>query len=330
MLKKSGIAIISLVVLASCGSQNSGRQSFLQTDLRTTQMNVIDGQVVTELQSKAARSVIAVELLDKNRRVLTYCTGVLIGQQTVLTAAHCMSENVVPNVYSFNIVFDTQTKNVSSSERRHGFEFQVHPQYNSEDKTWIYMGDRYLDLHNHPELQSDLSAQRSTTKQGDHDLAVLVFRGTIPSGYAPVSIDTDLRADYSGKTIYIYGFGRAKDYLDINGSSDTTTGQLRRGTVIVDSDFHAYADRYFTAHTSKNSLCQGDSGGPQFYNENGVLKIIGINSAVAGDEGSIPIDKSVAEGNLISCRGRSQVAKVAPYADWIQNVSKQMVKDAHE
>ncbi len=321
------ISIFSL--LTACNQNISPTLNSAVYRNQIPSMNIIDGQVITELQTKAAHSIVAVELLDKNRNILTYCTGVLIGPQTVLTAAHCLSQNVVRDVNGFNVIFQTQTKSVSVLNRRHGFKFQIHSSYNTEKKTWILSGNKYLDLNLHPELNNDPSLARTSYLDSDHDLAVLVFKGTVPRGYAPVSIDTDDKADYRGQTVYIYGFGRAYDYLDANGEVDTT-GQLRRGTAVIDSDFFAHADRYFLTKDSQNKLCQGDSGGPQFYNENGQLKIIGINSAVASEEDSIKIDKSIIAGNLISCRGRSQVAKVAPAAEWIKAASKQMVTEMIE
>ncbi|MBC7421453.1 MAG: S1 family peptidase [Bdellovibrio sp.] len=317
-----------LIQLTSC-APSLDKSGFSVNEDALKEMNVIDGEIVIERKTKAARSVIAVELIDKDRKVITYCTGVLIGANTILTAAHCFNDQLVPGVTGFNVVFETRTKFMKEPVRRIGFEYVQHPQFNTATREWVLEDGKYIDPKLHPEFKTN-RVKIFAGLQNDHDFAVGVFKGSIPQGFETVEIDQDANANYAGKSIYFYGYGRAVDYLDTNGKYDTSTGQLRKGTATIDVDYPNTEDRYFTSRKSKNSLCQGDSGGPQFFNEGGVLKVIGINSAVSVDEDSKRVDPSIASGDMISCRGRSQVAKVSAYADWILKVQARLIKDLKE
>lgn len=317
-------SILALLILSSCQKDDRNQISFdMQNDF-----NVIDGTNVTSRETKASKSVVVIEMTDANHKTITYCSAVLIGPQTVLTAAHCFNPDLITGVAAFNVIFENRMDHIQNPKKRTGFSYIQHPQYNKNPKRWIYRENKWVDPELIPNFEPKKDDYESFVEQGDHDLAVLVFEGKIPTGFDFVQIDTDTTADYSGKLIYVYGYGRSEDYLDNNGKFDTTTGYLRRGTIIVDSDFNLFEDRYFTSKMSKNQLCQGDSGGPQFFNEKNVLKVIGINSAVASDDDAVVVPGGENDGHpYLSCRGRSQVAKVAPYATWIKSEEKRMLAE---
>ncbi len=314
--------------LSACSPEQFVVQQTQVSENDLLEANVIDGETIRERKTHASKSVVAVEMLGEGRKVLTYCTGVLIGPQTVLSAAHCFNPKLIGGEpVGFNIVFETNTNRLPpSATRRNGSGFIQHPQYNSENRQWVYRDGQFIDPNSFPGFNFLPNDEQSFAPESDHDLVVLVFRGDLPRGFTTTPIDTDVEANYVGQTTYFYGYGRSIDYFDRKGAIDTTTGQLRKGTAKVDTDFSRHEDRYYTSLASKNSLCQGDSGGPQFFQSGSTLKVIGINSAVSVDESSINTIKQN-DAKMISCRTRSQVAKVAPYANWIKKTESKLLKD---
>ncbi|KYG64490.1 hypothetical protein AZI85_03490 [Bdellovibrio bacteriovorus] len=276
-MKKSLFLFTASTMLIACSPDISSHDAL--TSAPGT--SVIGGQPITERTTEASRSVILVEMTNRFGQGLGFCTGTLIGPHTVLTAGHCFDKQRLPSLSGVNIIFTTKKYSMyqRSAVARKASDWEIHPDYNSTKKLY------------------------------DHDIAVVRFEVSIPDGFQPVDFDTDRRTDYSNEEVYVYGYGRSKDYTGRkNQDIYAYLGQLHRGILKIDSSYHRSDDRYWTVSGADTSICQGDSGGPQFYHKEGVLKIIGVNSAVLGPK--------LANGQY-SCMGITQATKVGAASDWI-------------
>lgn len=292
---KSGFGVLLLSILTIAGP-GCGRGLPAQVDEPNKPDSVINGSEILDRSTKAARSVVIVQLLDRNNATTSYCTATLIGRNTILTGAHCFDTRSIPAFYNFNVLFSNSFTGQGALEVRKGLNYSKHPRFNSEVDSRFPAG----------------------TLLFDHDIAVAVFQGPGPTQFSPVDIDSDIKADYSSQKVYTYGYGRSVDYTGAAGEDlNFSNGKLRRGIMYIEDDFSNKSDRYFIKPSSPSKVCQGDSGGPQFYHENGVLKIIGVNSASVGP--------ALANG-ASSCTGTSQVTKVAPFASWIREQEARILR----
>jgi hypothetical protein len=247
---------------------------------------LVGGTLVKSLGTVADRSVVVVELLDSANQLRGFCTGSVIGPNTILTAAHCFDPKLIKNMAGFQISF-LETKRAATPQRilRRGLQFVQHPQYNT----------------------APLDEQGRA--RSDHDMAVARFDGELPPSVTPIAIDTDRLADYAGRKVVVYGFGRNKDFSGITGEDVfLSTGNLVRGEMIIDSRFALMGDRYQTDPSSKATLCEGDSGGPQFLIENEVVRQVGVNAGHMGPY--------LANG-FRSCSESSLATKINVEAEWI-------------
>nr|WP_295902929.1 S1 family peptidase [uncultured Bdellovibrio sp.] len=276
-MRSYGVLLPSLLLALSACSPDVHTHHLPDT---SRSESVIGGEEIHERYTDAAKSVVVVEIVNSHGQAVSFCTGTLIGTNSVLTAGHCFDKAHIPQLAGFNVVFTDKYSFWWNKTERKGLKWFVPDSYNS------------------------------TKKEYDHDIAVAFFSGSLPQNYQPVAYDNDERTDHSNATVYVYGYGRSQDYTGGRGQSPMDyVGQLHRGIMKTDAHYDRMPDRYWTDRTVPVFICQGDSGGPQFYHENGELKILGVNSAVYGPR--LP-------NGTTSCKGIAQATKVAPFADWIK------------
>lgn len=182
-----------------------------------------------------------VAVYDVGRGAL--CTGSLIQANIVVTAAHCVSGAVS----DLRIVFGTDLHSSNIIVRA------VEKAVTSPD--WA-------------------AHQNDDTNTGD--IALIKMTGTLPPGFKPVSILSDVSALVNGGTILLEGYGLS------DGVAQTGAGTLRYvETQIKDAAFSR--SEVLMDQTHGKGACHGDSGGPAFVKVNGQYMLFGVTSRGVDD-----------------------------------------------
>ncbi|MEK6773129.1 MAG: trypsin-like serine protease [Bdellovibrionota bacterium] len=235
---------IGLATIATaCTSSHDSSADQINTSLGDTATNqIINGAEITPNQP-LSRHIVAIY----NPSARSTCTGTLLQNNIVLTAAHCVDANPKKQW----IVFKTNFSGLTSNETRQVLSAVVSP---------LWKRNEHL-----------------VKSQGD--VALVKFYGTIPKGYQAASLLPDPRLLKKGLPVIIAGYGIS------NLVTKKGTGVLRQATVSIAND--KFSETELTIDQSRGyGACIGDSGGPAFVFVNGSYYVWGIANRDHSDSNS--------------------------------------------
>lgn len=199
-------------------------------------MNGVDA----DMTSFEARAV--VQILDRRRG--TSCTGTMIDQNIILTAAHC----AMSPAQDLKIFFEVLN----------GIPRTVR-QVNA-----VIVNDKYNRAEANGKFQ--FSQERG-------DIALLHFEGHAPAGYLPVSIPQRTDQWLTAQDFLALGFG-------LTGIKKDVPGRLRNKNLKAKMIL-ANQSEFTVDQRASGGVCPGDSGGPAMVTRLGKLMVIGVASAIA-------------------------------------------------
>ncbi len=229
-MKRLAITFGLVASLAACAPQTN--ISSISTD--TQAADVVGGEVVSP-KSKIGRSTVGLY----EGKLGYICSGTLIAENLILTAAHCVD----PKAKDLYAIFATEMKKATKETSRKVETWVIHPKYSQTMKA------------------KDLG-----------DIAIVRIAGKAPAGFQPAPFLWDEIKLQDGVRTQVAGYGLNWTWLVKKGA-----GTLRTTTLRVSES--RYSDTEATLDQSlKKGICSGDSGGPAYLEVNGQLHVWGVAS----------------------------------------------------
>lgn len=288
--------VFSLLFVLSCSSEKNFQQIFSHQNIKN---QAIIGGIDASTAHPFSRFVVA--LYDKKNRYI--CTGSLISENVILTAAHCIETEATNITVIFDLDFFAYDSN-NLKLLRTANVIKIHPGYkknNTSDFDW-------------------------------NDLALVQFTGGLPEGFSPVQILKDSEQLKRDLTVQIAGFGATRvEFEEIISKKDKKFKQdLASGNIVcydkqfnqcyavhfLGSDRLRFTEAQIEGFTEKEirmyeahgkGTCVGDSGGPLLFQAQDSLKLIGVTS----------------RGSLF-CDGPAIYTNATQYNNWIEQAVNEL------
>lgn len=272
------------LALTACTKTRPDQAGVVEKPSQTT-ANIVNGEDVTTNEDLAKTTVqIYTFQIERNlygKMAITgvsSCTGTLLSDDILLTAAHCTAANPF---YMF-LYFSTEAPKDLNS-----FIDSIPTNPLVRRVVGGKVGDNW------PLLDD--------SKESDWgDIALLKFMGGLPEGYQRAALLPDTESLHEQQAITLAGYG-----LTDGVKKTRSTKLLKVDVSILDPQF---SGTEMLIDSGLKGPCHGDSGGPAYVSDStGQKYVAGITSRADA--------KTDPQG---LCTGDTVYTKVQPYAGWIQ------------
>jgi secreted trypsin-like serine protease len=265
-------SFLCLLISLGCQKRSDSSQKIARAN-QDKKSNIINGAFVSD-NDLISKHVVLIHNVQEDY----VCSGTIIMENLILSAAHCISK---PH-QTYRIFFSTDA-----------YYLMDHP-----EKEFIRKASKAVI---HDQYITDYSKQ---PEMNQSDIALFYFEGGLPEGYEPVEVlfdQTELKkntkiilAGYgvddvtgfeisykkskkfqdkidSGEVVCDFSFSNEPTCLEITMSGD---GFLRK----TETEIKYTSESEFFLDEKKTGTCSGDSGGPAFIEKDGVLYLAGVTS----------------------------------------------------
>jgi secreted trypsin-like serine protease len=275
LVAQSLVTIVFITLFVGCTPANKNNS------IKSTKTSSIIGG--SDIPEGAALQKSIVGIYDQKKDAL--CTGSLLENNIVLTAAHCIGDDAQDLLIVFTAdlvtLFKSQDKNNILQKVRRGVKTDVNPDWGKKG-------------------QSEGGAWGDT--------ALIKFEGKVPVGFAPATVLASSGELPDGTTVTVAGYGVSSDVLVETNKAEFPNFKEKKakGEVFCEPSEDGKSEKCFTETLSGEgklrttelkvagyyndteiafdqqygqASCEGDSGGPAYVKQaNGEYHLFGVTS----------------------------------------------------
>lgn len=255
-VKGSLIAALAavLVLTAACSSKDQG--TYFNT---AGADNIVNGTPVETADPIASSTVDLYYVAPNGTKIMNFCSGTVIGEDTILSAAHCFVDASV----ALKITVDEL-----AARTRVGFGTDIVTK--QDDSRISFIAVHHVTVN--PDYKMD-NLDNAENGEALYDMSVLHLAAALPAGVKVVPMLADAAQIQVGTKLTLAGFGVVR-----GGFFPTPAKRLMKTDVTIENAALNPTQFRYQSIDGK-SACSGDSGGPAFLiGADGGLTVAGVTS----------------------------------------------------